>query len=191
MFDKDDIKNDLFKVLFDKPHLIITIKKKYLNDDLWKFCIEREPSVFKYKQDPSPDLCHYAVCIDGTNIEYVPKHVINAQICYLAVKNNPKAILYVPKKYNTDELREIAFDLDPCLMKNYNVREAYMIDKVRENPAIIKYIKNPPEHLICEAIKIDSNIILYFDFLTDRMLDVIDEYYPDIAETFPNYRNRY
>lgn len=82
-------------------------------------------------------ICIEAVNIDGLQLQHVPEEYITSQLCYDAVYNNVKAFEYVPKIYQTDELR------------------TYVLHKM---PNMIYHIEKPTEEHYVELFKLDTDI---------------------------------
>ena len=190
-------KTKILNAIMDDPEIITLFKEKYVDDEIWKFCIEREPSLFKKMRHPSEQVCMFACEIDGSNLKYVKNKfsyiTITNVMVLTAVKSNPKAILYVPKKFMTYELVESAFDRDPSLMKEFkNIRIEYLKKIMSERPDSIRYI-NPKhfhdaefEDIICNTIITNPGICVYINNMTDKMLITLEEYHPNY---FNLYRN--
>jgi len=191
MMVNENIRDRVLRALYNDPTLITCMKEKYINDDLWRYCIEREPSVFAEMKHPSKELCEFAVEVDGNNLKIIREKFddipITERMCYVAVKNCPRAILYVPPRIlkGNYALQEMAFDQDPSLMVYFDdIRPEYIEKKVKENPTYLKYISNPDEDLVCEMLIKHPNICVYFDKLTPRMVETLRTYHPDVYELY-------
>lgn len=187
------LKHKLLNLLIDNPSFILLLKNKYIDDDVWKFCIEREPSLFKYMKTPSVEMCEFAVSNDGYNLKYIKnkfKYIpITKKMAYLAIHNSARALFYVPKDIIDIGLMELAFDSDPSLMKEFDfnqLRYEYVRRTLIDNPSYIKYINNPAEELIISAIKKEPNVCVYFENISPRVREVIDELYPDLLSLYPH-----
>lgn len=181
----EDDKRRILNLLIDNPSLILLLKNKYIDEDIWEFCLEREPSLFKHIKNPSIKLCNYAIELDGNNLKYIlNKHSdikVTRKMLYVAVDNCPKVIREIPEIIIDEGLKELAFDRDPSLMQYFNyIRKSYIEQRVKENPSIIQYIKNPDEELICKTLKEEPNIVLYFDKITPAMATIIDKHHPHL-----------
>jgi hypothetical protein len=192
--DEEIIKSRLLRILVDDPTMILVLKNKYITNDLWRFCIEREPSLFKEMKEPNEEMCEFALKVDGYNLKYIRRKFtyikITKKMAYIAISTCPKAILYVPDKILDDGLKEIAFDKEPSLMKEFkNIRPEFISKKVRENPSNIKYVNNPDDDLVCEALIAEPNICVYFEKLTHKMVDVLKEHHPNFLEIYQNVLN--
>lgn len=56
----------------------------------------------------SPYLCHLAVNLHGSNLQYVPDCFMTRELCVYAVKNDGNAIKYVPTEYLDSKMCELA-----------------------------------------------------------------------------------
>lgn len=187
------VRTKILNAIVKDPEIITVLKDKYIDDEIWKFSIEQEPSLFKKMKHPSEELCMYACEVDGLNLRWVRNKFsyvpITDMMIYTAVKSNPKAILYVPKKRLNDGLKEMAFDKDPSLMEYYDdIRPEYLKKLIDEKPFAIQYVNNPDEDLICDAIIKDPNVCVYVNDVTDRMLHTLETYHPNY---FNLYKNNY
>lgn len=189
----ESMKYKVLNLLVDDPTAILLFKNKYIDDDVWKFCIEREPGIFKHMKAPNEQMCEFALGIDGHNLKYIRKKFtdikITRKMAYIATNNCPKSIMYVPEEILDEGLKEKAFSADPSLLQNFefkDLRYDYIKNLINENPACIKYINNPPDDLILEAIKRDSNVCVYFEKLSPRVMAVINEINPDLLLLYKN-----
>lgn len=187
-----DIKMKILNLIMEDPNIVEYFKEKYVDDDIWKFCIEREPSLFKKMKHPSYDLCLFACEVDGSNLRHVKNKFnyirINDIMVMTAVKSNPKAILYTPNKLLTDELKEMAFDRDPSLMVYYNdIRPDYIMRVLKENPYTIKYLLHVlHEETICEIIEEYPQVCTYINGMTNKMRDTLKRTHPDVYSLYAN-----
>lgn len=187
---QDGIKEKILGMLIDDPSMIVLLKNKYINDDIWMFCIEREPSVFQFMINPSVAMCFYALEQDGHNLKYIRDKFTNIDItrkmAFIAIKNYPKAIYYVPKGILDDGLKEMAFAQDPSLMQSFtNIRPEFIKELVLNNPSYIKYIKDPDENLVCDLLIDHPNIIVYMTSITEKMRETLSTYHPELLSFIP------
>lgn len=192
MYNDEFTEQKLFGLLIEDPSMILLLKNKYISDDMWKFCIEREPSLFKYMKNPSIEMCYFALEIDGHNLKYIKNKFkdikITRKMAFLAISNCPKAIFYVPQEILDTGLKELAFDKDPSLMKSFQfIRPDYIEKVIENNPANVKYINNPDEDFICQALLKEPNICVYFNTLTPKMKKIIEEKYPQLIPFYSNF----
>ena len=184
-----ELKFDLSIILNENPSFIRFVKKSLATDDMWNFCIEKDPSIFRYKKRPSYPFCVKAVQLDGSNIQYVPNTrdypMLCQELCEIAVKTSPAAILLIPQIYITKNLLHLACDEDPSLMLHFRLHDAYLITRVRSNPSIVKYINPLPDHLKKIVIHADPQCALSipFDQWTKAMFAQLKEEWPDFAQS--------
>lgn len=189
MISKNEISDKVLKVLYDEPSLVLALKEKYIDESLWRFCIEREPGLFKKMKHPSQDICEFAVSVNGKNLKYIVKRFkyihITEKMIFDAIKSYPRAIEYVPEKFMTDGIKEFAFDREPDLMLEFNdIRPEYVLRKVQDDPYYLKFIHHPDDELVCEALKKNPNMIAYVQNITPTVTTFMKENYPEILEMY-------
>ena len=177
----------ILELLSDDPSLIIIFKNKYTTVNMWKICIELEPSLFQYMKDPSEEMILFALREDGANIKYLKDMGISLtpKMIYTAVKSYPGAIYMIPQELRTNKLREFACTEDPSLMKDLPLKREFIEKRLIKDPCLVRFLKNPTEDQICMAIKEDPNICAYIDNFTPRIKDLIKELYPEIIPLIP------
>jgi len=185
------IRNKILNAIMDDPEIVLIIKEKFVDEEIWKFCIEREPSLFKKMKHPSESICMFACEVDGANLKYIKNKftyvTITPGMVYVAVKSNPKAILSVPKKLLNESIKEMAFDRDPSLMAYFeDIREEYLEKLVNAKPYAIQYVLHPNETFVCEMIEKNPNICVYINNMTDKMMATLERCHPNY---FSLYRN--
>lgn len=181
----------LFNILHDNPEAVCYLKRKYQTDQVWKYCIEQDPKLFSRMKNPSPDMCVYALDIDGSNIITMKSKFsdirITPRMAYIALRSFPGAILYIPQEILNEEMFDLAFDAQPSLIAHFtNLSHGYLIRKIRENPSFIRYIVSPGEELICIALSLDPNLCVYISPLTPKMIQIIQEKKPELAQLYAN-----
>lgn len=186
-----DINQKLYNILYETPSAIAFFKKRYQSDQLWRYCIERDPNVFGLMEDPSLDMCIYAIDISGENIVILAtkfKHIkITKKIAYLALRTFPAAILYIPEDVLTEGMLDMAFAAKPSLISHFNnLPFGYYLRKVRENPWIIQHITDPREDLICAALEGDPMVCTCFKHPTTQMINIVKELNPELAQLYIN-----
>ena len=177
-------KTKILNAIMDDPEIVVLLKEKYVDEEIWKYCIEREPSWGGEMKHPSESICLFACEVDGSNLRsirnkfnYIP---ITKTMVVTAVKSNPRAILYSPDKFIDENLKEMAFDNDPSLMAYFDhIRSDYIRELIKEKPYALKYLKNVDEDILCDTIKENPNICSYINHMTDKMLDILKAYYPN------------
>lgn len=191
MISDSTAKTKILRAIIDDPEIVLLLKEKYVDDEIWKFCIERDPNLFKKMKTPTEEICLFACSVDGINLKYIKNKFkfipITSEMCLTAVQSNAKAILFVPKKMMNDELKEIACYEDPSLMVHFDdLREAFIEKVIKEKPYAVKYVKRINEGFLCEMIKSTPAICTYFDKMTPKMLDVFKEYHPNYFYLYMN-----
>lgn len=185
------VKTKILNAIVEDPEIVLLLKEKYVDEEIWKFCIEREPDLFKKMKHPSEEIAMYACSVDGSNLKYIKNkfHYIKITdlMCFTAVKSNPKAILSVPSKMLNEELKEIAFDGDPTLMAYFdNVRREYIEKLLMERPYAIRYVTNIDEDIVCNTIRRSPDICPYLNKLTPKMIQTLEEYHPNYFNLYKN-----
>jgi len=192
ILDKDSrIKTKILNAIIEDPEIVLLLKEKYVDEEIWKFCIERDPNLFKKMKHPSEEICMFACEVDGSNLKHIKnkfKYIkITSTMCFHAVRSTPKAILSVPDKLLNDELKEIAFDGDPSLMAYFDdVRREYIERLLVEKPYSLRYVTNLDEDIICDAIKVSPNICPYLNTMTKKMIETLEKYHPAYFNLYQN-----
>lgn len=175
------ILNKIMRWVAEDPTMVTIIKGKYLNDDIWRYCIEQEPSLFEEMRDPSYEFITSIVKHNGFLISTVfnkwPEKV-DKKLVYHAVKNAPMTIVTIPPEYLDWTIKEMAFDKEPKLMKHFaHIRYGYVDKRIEEDPTIIQYVE-ATEDQICKALKISPAVAVYVKNFTPKMRALIKELYP-------------
>lgn len=185
------MKYKLLQLLIENPEYVLLIKNKYIDEDVWRICIENEPSLFRHMKNPSIDICEFALSVDGYNLRYIEEYFddieITPKMAYIAVKNCPNAIFYVPPSIIDDGLKEIAFDANPALMKEFkfkDLRYEYVRKLIADNPQYIRYINNPPDELVMMSIEKNPNVYVYIDKPSLIVQERFKSLYPEVAELY-------
>ena len=179
------------------PDCIPILKKRWRTDDVYIACMEDEPSIFQYIPKPSLKVIKAALRLDGENIRYIKKKMrktLPPEFYIIAVDSNARGALpYIPKKYISAEVKEQIFESDPELLLANNlalVENDFIRAQIEEDPSRIKYVKDPSNELKCLALSKSPNTALYYDSLTEEMMDIIDEMYPSLRDSLPNYTRK-
>ena len=180
-------KDFIREVIYNDPEKILLFKQKLISDDLWEIALDQDATLFRYVKNPSTRLCYYALELDGANLQYIDPDRVNSKMVAIATRTNREAAApYIPKKFITED-NDIDFYAN--FEKNTKPKDVMLLEKIRRKPNSIKDIENPSEELICEAIKGDPNIYLYYRNHTPAMKNVIEEYYPTLTSLFPGFEN--
>ena len=183
-----DLKAYAKELISERPEAILVIKKKYIDDDDWESAIEKNPRLLAEWDDTNYDSSYAAVEADGRAILDCPPDMIDYRLLERAILTTPSVAILLPRNYLTLEIRELAVDHDPTLIGSIeNLPIDYIKGKLKYNPSLIRYIKDPSDELKCYAIEQNPNVALYFPKLSKAMRKVIDEKYPDFREGLANY----
>ena len=188
-----DREQKILELLADDPSLILIFKNKYTTDNMWKFCIENEPSLFQFMKTPSEEMILYALSEDGANIKYLKGMGIQLtpKMIYTAVRNYPGAIYLIPPELRTSKLREFACREDPSLMRELPLKKEFIEKCLKEDPRLVRFLKNPTEDQICNAISADPNICAYIEKFTPKVKQLIKDLYPEIIPLIPRLSEQF
>lgn len=180
----------LIELISQDPTFILLIKNKYLTEQMWKLAIEAEPALFQHMKNPSEEMVLFALGEDGANIKYLQNMgiTITPKFSFTAVHNFPGAIFLIPKEFRTMRLKEFACKLDNSLLREFRMRDRFVDKLLEKNPSAVRFLQNPTEDQLCEAIRHDPNICVYIEHITPRIANLINELYPEIASLIPSIR---
>ena len=183
----------IYECLVDHPEYIRIIKSKYITDDLIESVMRVEPEIFQYVKNPTQRVINAALDIDGGNLKYLSEEKIASlpiTSFEMAIESNPKdAIKYIPEGMLDERTKLSIFVEEPEAIRDRDIHidEELLVPLIIENPSLIKYVRDPSENLKCIAIQWDINVALYYETLTDSMMDLIDKYWPKYRDQLPNY----
>jgi hypothetical protein len=183
----------IYECLVEHPEYVRIVKSKYVDDDLIESVMRVEPELFQYLKNPSLRVINAGLDIDGGNLRYLSEEKLAnlpATSYEIALESNPReAIKYVPEGILDERSKLAIFSEDPDVIRDNGIRidEGLLTPQIIENPSLIKFVVGPSEHLICTAIRWDINVALYYQTLTEKMMDVIDKYWPEYRGKLPNY----
>ena len=178
-------------MLSEDPSLILMFKEKSITENMWKVAIENEPSLFQHVKNPSEQLILLALKEDGANIKYL-KHMgiaITPQMIYCAVKNYPGAIFLLPPELRTRSVVEFACTEDPTLMRDVKLKKEFIDRRLRQDPTLVRFLKNPTEDQYCKALEVNPDMCAFIETFTPKMIDIILSKYPDIVQLIPRLQN--
>lgn len=183
----------ILELLADDPSLILIFKNKCITDNMWKICIENEPSLFQFMRHPSEEMILYALSEDGANIKYLRDMGISMtpKMIYTAVKNYPGAIYLIPSELRSSKLKEFACIEDPSLMKELTLKKDFIEKRLKMDPTLVRYLKNPSEEQICNAIKVDPNTCAYVEIFTPKIKNLIKSLYPELIPLIPRLSEQF
>lgn len=182
---------EMYDMLYDNPSMILYMKSRYQTSKLWKFCIERDSSIFARMENPTEDIVEYALDVDGENIipllnkfEYIK---LTKRMAFIALRTFPGAILYIPSDILTEEMMDMAFNAQPSLLAvKDGLSEEYLLRRVHARPSDIRYIKNPTDVMKYTALERDPNTFVYMDDLNPNMIHLLNDIKPGLADLYTN-----
>ena len=183
-------------LIANNPEIIPLLKNKYTTDDVLEDALDMNPDIFKFIKDPSNRIIAKALDMDGANIQYIDKDV---------VKSLPEELLLSAIDSVDDHLTSLDIDFDEiseeskldifvqdpvkAIQCGINVPDYFILKEIQKSPNLIRYIKNPTNKMKCVALDLEPNVAVYFDSLTDEMMDIIDSKYPHLKE-LPTYTRK-
>lgn len=184
-----DMQDRIMDTIKQCPSMILTFKSRYITDEMWEYAIAMEPQLFSECKEMTYNLATTALMLDGMNLASIdPIHFTEEQyrkLCRLAVEQNPKAIVAVPKEFRTDELRSYAYARDPSLLLcEKKLDEDMIIAILDHNPGLIRYVVNPTDEMMIKALSKDPRTVVYFVNLPDKVKEFFEETYPDYAAMY-------
>lgn len=182
-------------MIVNNPEILPFLKNKYTTDDVLEDALDINPDIFKFIKDPSNRIIIKALDMDGANIQYIDRERLNNlpdEILVSAIESvDDVSDLGVNFDDISEESRLDIFIQDPvkAIQCGINVPEYFMIKEIQKSPNLIRYIKNPTNKMKCVALDLEPNVAVYFDSLTDEMMDIIDIKYPHLKE-LPTYTRK-
>ena len=182
-------------MIANNPEILPFLKNKYTTDDVLEEALDINPDIFKFIKDPSNRIIIKALDMDGANIQYIDRERLNSlpdEILVSAIESvDDVSDLGVNFDDISEESRLDIFIQDPvkAIQCGINVPEYFMIKEIQKSPNLIRYIKNPTNKMKCVALDLEPNVAVYFDSLTDEMMDIIDNKYPHLKE-LPTYTRK-
>lgn len=184
----DELRELAKKIMRDYPDSIRLIKKQFVNQDDWNYCVNENPSLFKYTKFPTLEMCKTAVACDASNIFYVPKEFWVDDVVDMAILQNAKILLDFPKQYITMDRKYLAVIHDPSLIEAVGYLDDDFINlMIDKRPTCIEFMRKPTEDQICRALQHNPHIALHYRKLTPKMKRVIEEYWPNYRNILPNF----
>lgn len=177
----------LLELIMSDPSIILIIKTKCITEDMWKVAIANEPPLFQHIKNPSEEIVLFALNEDGANIQYLEKMgiPITKKMIYTAIKNYPNAIFLIPKEYITNEIKEYAVDKEPSLIRDLRLKGKSLSSRIKEDPTLVRFLSNPTEDQLYEALKITPNMCAYIEEYTPKLKELMYEKYPDVVPLIP------
>jgi hypothetical protein len=176
-------------MIANSPELIPLLKNKYTTDDVLEDALDLNPDIFKFIKDPSDRIIAKALDMDGANIQYISKERLQSipeELILSAIESVDDTPIDFGIDFDniSEESRLDIFMQDPAkaLQCGITVPEYFIINAIQKTPNIIRYVKDPTNKMKCIALNLEPNVVVYFDSLTDEMMDIIDAKYPYLKE---------
>ena len=180
-------------LIANNPYILNLLKDKYTTDDILEDALELNPDIFKFIKEPSMRIILKALDMDGGNIQYLDKEVIDSLsddvlVAAIDTMDVNTIISDIDFESMSEETRVDIFVNDPikALQCGVTVPEYFIIKELQKSPNLIRYVKNPTNRMKYIALENDPNVAVYFDSLTDEMMDIIDGKYPHL-KNLPTY----
>ena len=182
----EELRDKMEAILKDDPRMILSFRSKLVTDEMWEYAIAMDPSLFSECKKKTFSIASIAISTDGLNLGNVnPLNYTGEQykrLCNLAVKQNPKALMLVPKEFRSSELLSYAYAADPELLLSGGKLTENMIKAILDhNPSLIQYVVDPSDDLIIRALTKDPKVIVYFPIISDKVRAFYEENYPQYA----------
>lgn len=174
------------EVLKNDPRMILTFKSKLVTDEMWEYAIAMDSSLFINCKRKTFRIASIALSVDGLHLGNVdPINYTGEQferLCQIAVEQNPKAIMLVPKEFRTDKLLAYAYSRDPeLLLSEKKLTQNMVISIIDHSPSLIQFVVDPTDDMIIHALEKDPRTIVYFKTISDRVREYYEERYPQYA----------
>ena len=181
----------LFDMLYDNPEMIVYLKNRYQTDRVWKFCIDRESTLFSQMENPSIEMCEFALDVDGENIiPLVTKFTdvkLTKRMIWIALRTFPGAILHVPRIMIDEDMLNSAFDKQPELLSAFpSLSYEYLLRRIKDHPGDVIWLENPRDELVCMALEKNPYLCVHFTSLTPLMINIIRAQNPELADMYTN-----
>lgn len=180
-------------VIANHPEVLPLLKNKYTTDDVLEDALDLNPDIFKFIKEPSDRIIAKALDMDGANIQYIDKGTLKNMpedmlLSVMDSVDDPSVSLDIDFDDISEESRIDMFIQDPvkALQCGISVPDYFVLKEIQKSPNLIRYIKDPTNRMKCAALELEPNIAVYFDSLTNEMMDIIDAKYPHLKE-LPTY----
>jgi hypothetical protein len=182
----EEMQNQMEEILKGDPRMILSFRSKFVTEEMWEYAVATEPSLFPHCKKKTYRLASIALSKDGFHLGNIdPIQYTGEQfkkLCHLAVEQNPKAVVLVPKEFKSDELMAYAYSRDPeLLLSEKKLTESMVHSIIDHNPSLIQYVVNPTDEMIISALDKDPRVIVYFSSISDKVKQYYEERYPQYA----------
>jgi hypothetical protein len=183
-------------LIANNPEFMQLMKSKYLTDDILEDALDLNPDIFRYIKEPSMRIVLKALDIYGPNIQYIDDAIVDQipEEVLINVLDSIDNSLNININFSgiCEESRIDLFMNDPVKALSYGIQvpDYFILQELERQPNLIKLIKNPSNKMKCVALDNDPNVALYFDSLTDEMMDIIDAKYPHLKDSLSTYTRK-
>lgn len=141
-------------------HTFIMLPEQYKTKALALIAVSKRGQVLQYVNNQTLEICLAAVNQDGLALRYVDPLLKTFDICYHAVIQNAKALLYCGK--HKISLTHTAVGRNPdAIQYAKNPSEELCTCAVGHNPSLLQYITNPSQTVIEAALNVDSGAYIF------------------------------
>jgi hypothetical protein len=111
-------------------------------------------------------VCALAVELDGCELDFVPEKLVDMDMCWDAVRSDPKCLKCVPNQFRTEDMQTFCKIIEMTsllnLPKDLGFSDLYEM-AVRNEATTLKYIPNMfiTEHMCLEAVSKDGCLLEY------------------------------
>lgn len=162
------------KVLHKFPQYYYKICDKSIISTVVKLSIDEliklNPEYIKTIDNITYEQCIIAVKNDGRALTYIPDNFKTNELFKIAIENDAMALKYISEEYQTEELCLAAIQKNPDSFEYIKKQTSFLcLSAVLKKGMLIKYIKDPSSELIKQAIESDPLSIQYIDNQTDEL----------------------
>lgn len=178
------LEHKIIKMLMDDPALILLLKNKYITEDMWKTCLEAEPSLIEYIDEPTEEMCLIVLSDSGSYLTFMIDngYEITPEMIMTAIKTYPSIIFDLPSSMVNDFYIELALDVDISILSKLNkIPYKYVMNRLKKEPGIIRYIENPSDEMVMLAINTDINTCAHIKNFSPEIKEFIETQYSDMA----------
>lgn len=185
-YSSDELVRHVEAIIRDNPRMITSFRPKLVSDEMWEYAIAMEPSLFPECKKKTYNIASIAISADGFHIGNIdPINYTGEQfskLCELAVQQNPKSIVAIPKEFRTRNLLAYAYAREPeLIMQEKKLTDDMIASIIDHNPSLIQHVVDPTEEIMIHALSKDPRVIVHFTTITPRVLEYFEENYPEYA----------
>lgn len=144
-----------------------------LSEDFYLEALNIDVGTFQHLPIQTPRLCRYAIMRDynmlGAVLDKTP------ELCMFAVKFNPQAFVYVPEEHHSYELYKVAIKYPNNLALMIDPPADIYQEALKEQPAVIRSVKNPSDAMCDFAVKCHGDAIRWVPQTPERCKLAVNE----------------